>query len=463
MKFPALSSSQLRPLLHLAWPVFVGQLATMLSGVVDTVMAGHLTPEDLAAVGVGSSIYYSIFVTVMGVLIALTPILARLHGAGRQAEIGEEVRQATWLALGLSVLCLALLAWPEPLLKLSQLQPAVEVKVRDYLAWLAWGIPPILLFRVFYGLSTAVSLPRPVMMFNLLALVLKVPLNALFMYGGLGLPAMGGAGCGLSSAVLHWMLFFLSLWWCRREVSYAPFAVFARWSWPRPALIAAQLKLGVPIGATFLVDVTAYTFMALFIARLGTDVAAAHQVAANLGALCFMLPISVGHAASVLVGQSLGAGEERQARHAAFLGVAVSLALAVPVALFLWFGRDFIAALYVSNAGVAAIAAALIAIVAVYHLADALQASAVTILRGYHRTVIPMLIYVTALWGVGLGGGYVLGLMEVSLPFGLTGPLGAPGFWIAAVASLVCAGVLAAFYLERVSRPRAKDPTMGTP
>ncbi|MDD5298604.1 MAG: MATE family efflux transporter [Rhodocyclaceae bacterium] len=447
-------TANLHRLTQLAWPVFVSQLATMAGGVVDTVMAGHLQPEDLAAVGVGSSIYFSIFVTVMGVLIALTPIVARLHGADRQEEIGEEVRQSAWLALALSGLCLLFLACPEPLLALSQLQPAVEAKVRTYLAFLAWGVPPLLLFRVFYGLSTAVSLPRPVMMFNLLALGLKIPLNGLFMYGGLGLPALGGPGCGLASSVLNWLVLFLSLWWCRRQDAYAPFALFKRWSWPDRRIMGAQLKLGLPIGATFLVDVTAYTFMALFIARLGPLVSAAHQVAANLGALCFMLPMSLGHAASVLVGQALGAGKAREARHSAFLGMTLALGLALPVSLALWFGRDAIAGLYVSDARVAAIASGLIAIVALYHLADAIQASAVNVLRGFHRTVVPMVIYATALWGVGLGGGYVLGLTDVSLPLGLAGPMGATGFWIAAVASLVVAGALAGGYLERISRPK---------
>ena len=449
-----MSRSVASSLLQLAWPVFVGQLAVMATGLVDTVMAGHLGAEDLAAVGIGSSIFFSIFVAMMGVLIALTPIVARLHGAGRLAEIGEEVRQSAWLALLLCLPCLALVLMPEPFLALSHLQPAVEAKVRAYLSLLAWGTPALLLFRVYYGLSTAVSLPRPVMALNLFGLALKVPLNQVFMEGLYGAPAMGGPGCAAASSLINWLVLLLAIVWCRREPAYGPFQVFARWSRPDARTLLRHLKLGVPIGGTFLVDVTAYTFMALFIARLGPQVSAAHQVAANQGALCFMLPASLGHAAAVLVGQALGAGEARQARKTAFVAIAMGLAAALPVCAGLWFGRAWIAGFYVTDAGVAAIAAGLIALVACYHFFDALQAVAVNVLRGYHRTLVPMLIYATSLWGLGLGGGYVLGLTNRvgPLPGGLSPPLGAPGFWSAAILSLAVAGLAVTAYLARVSR-----------
>ena len=428
----------------------------MATGLVDTVMAGHLGAEDLAAVGIGSSIFFSIFIAMMGVLIALTPIVARLHGAGRTAEIGEEVRQSVWLALLLCVPCLLLVLKPEPFLALSQLQPAVEAKVRAYLSLLAWGTPALLLFRVFYGLSTAVSLPRPVMALNLFGLALKVPLNLWFMEGGFGISAMGGPGCAAASSIINWLVLLLALGWCRRESAYRPYGVFARWSWPDGRAILRHLKLGLPIGGTFLVDVTAYTFMALFIARLGPQVSAAHQVAANLGALCFMLPASLGHAAAVLVGQALGAGEARQARVTGFVAIAIGLGAALPVCGTLWFGRAWIAAFYVTDTKVAAIAAGLVSLVACYHFFDALQAVAVNVLRGYHRTLVPMLIYATALWGLGLGGGYVLGLTTLAgpLPGGLVPPLGAPGFWLAAIGSLGVAGGLVTVYLAKVSRPQ---------
>jgi MATE family multidrug resistance protein len=320
------SRSLPRELLHLAWPVLIAQAAVMANGVIDTLMAGRLSPVDLAAVGIGASIYATVFVTAMGVLLALTPVVSHHYGAGRYTEIGADVRQCAWLALGLSLLAFAVLKNPDPLLNFSRLTPEVELKVRAYLDGVAWAVPGVLFFRVFFGFTTGIGRPRPVMAFNLLGLLLKVPLNWVFMYGHFGLPAMGGAGCGWSTAVIMWTVATLAWLWCRRDADYAPYDVFARFDPPRPAALRELLVLGLPMGATFMVDVTAFTFMALFIARLGPEVSAAHQIAANVAVFVFMVPIALGSATGVLVGQALGAGESRRARHAGLLGLASAAA-----------------------------------------------------------------------------------------------------------------------------------------
>ena len=173
---------------------------------------------------------------------------------------------------------------------------------------------------------------------------------------------------------------------------------------------------------------------------------AAHQVAANLTILVFMIPLSIGHASLVLVGHALGAGDSATARHTGLVGIAFGLAVSSLVACGLWLGAEQIAALYTPDADVRTVAAGLIAIIAAYHLVDALQTVVVNILRGYKRTVVPMAIYVVSLWGVGLGGGYVLGLTD------FLGPArGAAGFWTAATASLLLAGGLVIAYFLRLS------------
>lgn len=421
----------------------------MANGVIDTLMAGRLSSVDLAAVGIGASIYATVFVTAMGVLLALTPVVSHHYGAGRYAEIGADVRQCAWLALLLSLLAFAVLKNPDPLLSFSRLTPEVEAKVRAYLDGVAWAVPGVLFFRVFFGFTTGIGRPRPVMVFNLLGLLLKAPLNWVFMYGHFGLPAMGGAGCGWSSAVIMWTVATLAWLWCRRDADYAPYAVFARFDPPRPAALRELLALGLPMGATFMVDVTAFTFMALFIARLGPEISAAHQIAANVAVFVFMVPLALGSATGVLVGQALGAGESRRARHAGLLGLAVGCGIAAAIGAAIWLGAGPLARAYTVDAQVAAAAASLLAIVAGYHVADALQAVMVQVLRGYKRATAPMLIYAISLWGVGLGGGYLLGLTDAFGP-----PRGAAGFWIAAVASLVLAGVGVLAYFLRISRVR---------
>ena len=436
-----------RELLHLVWPLYISQIAWMANGVIDTVMAGRLSALDLAAVGIASSVQVTIVMSLMGVLFALPPIVAHLHGAGRPADIGRELHQSLWVALALGIIAVALLLNPGPLLAISRLEPAVEAKVRDYLAASAWGVPAGLAFRLFMGLFTGIGRPRPVMHFNLAALALKAPLNAVFMYGLLGMPALGATGCAVATAIDYWLITMLAWAWCLNHPEFAAFDLKRRLAPPDWAAIRAFLKLGLPIALTFIADVTAFTFMALFIARLGPLVSAAHQIAANLSVFAFMLPLSLGNAAAILAGQALGAGDPGRARRACWQAVRLGLGFAVALSLAFWFASDPIAAAYTTDPRVRELAAPLIVLVGFYHLADALQAVAVNALRGYKRTAVPMLIYTTCLWGVGLGGGVVLGLTD------WLGPArGAAGFWIAGVAGLGLVGVGVAGYLERVSR-----------
>jgi MATE family multidrug resistance protein len=463
-----MSRSLVRELLRLGWPVLVAQLAVMANSVIDTIMAGRYGTLDLAAVGIGSSIYFSVFVALMGVLLALTPIVAHMHGAGRHADIGEELRQGAWLAAALALISLALFAYPEPFLAVARLAPELEAKVRAYLHALAWAVPASLLFRVFYSFSTAISRPRTVMALTLVGLALKVPLNWIFMYGNLGAPELGSTGCAVATALISWILCAFAWAWCWLEPGYRTYGVFARWSWPDAKALGRILSLGLPIGLTFLIDVTGFTFMALFIARLGALYSAAHQIAANLAALCFMLPLALGNAASVVVGQSLGAQRQARARAAGLTGLALALVCAAIVGACLYWFADALAGLYAGDAKLRRVAAGLIAFVAVYHLFDAVQAVVVNVLRGYKRAVVPMLIYAIALWGVGLGGGYAIGLTRIDLGWlglhtlglstpGLSTPMGAPGFWLAAIASLALASSLVTAYFLRVSRSAAGD------
>jgi MATE family multidrug resistance protein len=444
-----MSSSILRRVIRLAWPVLVAQVAVVGSGVIDTVMAGRLSALDLAAVGVGAAIYITVFMIAMGVLMALTPTVAQHFGAGRYREIGEDVRQCGWLALLLSAVGVLLLRHPEPFILLAQLTPAMEEKVRAYLEAVSWGIAPGLAFRIFYGFMSGIGRPRAIMAFNLAGLAAKVPLNALYMYQ-LG---MGATGCAASTATISWLTAILAWSWCARQQDCAEFGVLSRLTLPKPRAMLELARLGLPIGLTLLVDVTAFTFMALFIARLGPTMSAAHQVTANLTILVFMIPLSIGHASLVLVGHALGAGDPVTARRTGLMGIALGLAVSALVSVGLWLGAERIAALYTPDSEVRAVAAGLIAIVAAYHVVDALQCVVVNVLRGYKRTVVPMAIYVASLWGVGLGGGYLLGLTE------RIGPArGAAGFWLAATASLLVAGTLVLAYFLKVARRQTLAP-----
>jgi MATE family multidrug resistance protein len=445
MERPASPASQL---IRLAWPVLVAQLAWMANAVIDTAMAGRLSAIDLASVGIASAIMATVLMSLISVLLALPPIIAQLYGAGRREEVGREIHQSVWISLVLALAAILLLRFPGPIISISHLQPLVETKVRAYLAASAWGVPAVFALRIFFGLSTGIGHPRPVMLFNLVSLALKIPLNAVFMYGLFGAPRLGGPGCAVATAVDVWLMATLAWGWCLHHPDYMQFRMRRRFAAPDFKAIREFLKLGVPIGLTFIADVTAFTFMALFIARLGPVVSGAHQIAANLAALAFMIPLSLGNATSILAGQAIGAGHREQARHTCWVGIRLGMAVAVVLSTIFWFGAPHIAALYTTDPRVQQIATPLIMLVALYHLGDALQAVAVNALRGYKRSVVPMAVYGTLLWGVGLGGGILLGLTDRIVP-----ALGAPGFWIAAIASLWLVAGLMTVYLNAVSKP----------
>ena len=437
---------------RLGWPVLIGQLATMANGVIDTVMAGHYSARALAVVGLGTSIFFSIFISLMGVLLALSPTISQHYGAGRHDEISHDVRQGFWLMLVLTLPCVGLLIAPEPFIILSGMSADIAADVRAYLRALAWAAPAMLLFRVFYAWSTAISQPRAVMVIQLLGLGLKVPLNWLLMYGANDLPligsipAMGGIGCAWALVIEAWLMLLAAFAWAALAPAFARYQVFAHLGAPDPPAIWRLVKLGLPIGGAFLIDVTSYTFMALFIARLGENWSAGHQIAANLGGLTYMVPLAISTATSVLVGQAIGAGDYARARASGWTGMAIGLGVALCVAALLAWLSPSIAGLYTRDAEVMRVATPLILMVAGFHVFDAMNAVASNALRGYKKAWVPMLTFALALWIVGLGGGYLLAFTTF---FGA--PLGAIGFWTGAITGMALAAIAVTVYFAHVS------------
>lgn len=437
-------------IVSLAWPVLIGQLAIIAFGVIDTAMVGRYSALDLAALGLGASIYISVFIGLTGILTALQPVAAQLYGAGRHTDIGEEVRQGLWLALALALIGFIIMYFPAPMLDLAHAYGALRERTIGYLRLLSFGLPASLIFRLYSSLANAVSRPRLVMAVQVGALALKVPLNTWLIFGGMGFPALGGLGCALASTAINWLCAALALLALARVNVFRPFHVFRRLSWPRWQHQAELLRLGLPIGLSYLIEVTTYTFMALFIARFGTTTLAGHQIASNLGAVIYMTPLSIGIAASTLVAQSLGAQCPDDAHRFARHGVMLSCAIACVYCVVVFALRPLIVRGYTPDPAVAAAAMPLVAIVAGYHLFDALQVTSAFVLRAYKVVVVPTVIYAVALWGVGLGGGYLLGFDVGGLVPAWAS--GARGFWLASSASLMLAGLGLVAWLAYISR-----------
>jgi MATE family multidrug resistance protein len=438
-----------RKIAALAWPVLIGQLAVIAFGVIDTAMVGRFSATDLAALGLGGSVYISVYIGLTGILVALQPIAGQLFGAGRESEIGEETRQALWLAAALTVIGFVMLYFPEPLLSLAKTPPALHDRTVDYLRILSFGLPASLAFRVYSSLTNAVGKPRLVMFLQIGGLMLKFPLNTWFIFGGAGVPALGGPGCALASTLINWVLAAVGMTVLFRVEFFRPFGIFSHFCWPVWRRQLALLRLGIPMGLSYLIEVTSYTFMALFISRFGTTTLAGHQIAGNLGAVLYMTPLSIGIASSTLVSQALGAGRENDARSISRHGIGMACVLALVYGVLLLAARPHVIAAYTPDANVIAAAMPLVLIIFFYHLGDALQITTAFILRAYKVTVVPTVIYAVALWGIGLGGGYLLGFdVGGGVPEWLQG---ARGFWIANSVSLGVAGIGLFLYWRRVS------------
>lgn len=441
----------------LAWPILIGQLAVIANGVIDTAMTSRYSATDLAALALGASIYISVFVGLNGVLQALSPIIGQLFGARRTHDIGFEVKQGTWLALLLACIgCLALL-FPQPLLSLAHASPELTEKATLYLRVLALALPATLGFRIYAALNTAIGRPKMVMAIQIMALLLKIPLNALFIFGGLGLPAFGGPGCAIATALISWVTLLIGWSILRTVPIYRDFGLFGTgWVAPHWPALRALLKLGIPIGLSYLIEVTAFTFMALFIARLGDTTVAGHQITSNFATVLYMLPLSIASATGILVAQSIGSGKMEAAGRIGYAGIRLAAILSTLVGAAVWLGRDVIVRAYTPNEAIIAAAMPLFLFIALYQLFDAVQVTTAFVLRAYRIAVVPTLMYAVGLWGVGLGGGYMLGLD----PFGVApaATRGAVGFWLGNSASLalVAAGFL--WHLRTVQRKTLKNP-----
>ena len=287
------------------------------------------------------------------------------------------------------------------------------------------------------------------MLFQLAGLGLKIPLNAVFIFGGLGLPSYGSPGCAIATAISTWFIVLASWLILRKDHFFKQFEIFGYGiSRPQWKSQSALLKLGLPMGLSYLIEVTAFTFMALFIARLGSNALAAHQITANFGTVLYMLPLSIANATTTLVAQEIGAGRLASARHTGYAGIRLGVILSVSIGLIVWLARASIIGLYTPDILVAQAAMPLFFFIAFYQLFDAIQVGTAFVLRAYKVATIPTLMYAVALWGVGLGGGYVIG-------FNITGLtpdflLGAAGFWLGNSLSLALVGLALAWYLNRI-------------
>ncbi|MCW3479318.1 MATE family efflux transporter [Neisseriaceae bacterium JH1-16] len=439
-------------LIQLALPMLIAQVAQVGTGFVDTVMAGRVGTGDLAAAALGSSVFITLYVTLMGVATSLNPILSQLYGAGDKQAIGETGRQGLWFGLLLGLFGMALMFALQPLLRAWLTLPTeVEDKIMLFITGAALGMPAAMMHRALHAYASSLNRPKAIMYVSITALLLNIPLNYMFIHGLFGLPKMGGAGCGWATGTVFWFNAIALFCYIALNRYFKPFGLTERFSRPNLARFKEFLHLGVPMGLSYFVEVSLFTFIAFLITGFGTVYVASQQAVINFCSLIYMVPQSVAVALSVRVGQSIGAGDPHRARFISALGLVIGFTAALGTALLVLVLRTPIMQMYSTDPEVVVIGATLLIFAAFFQLSDATQTIASGALRGYKLTTVPMLIHSVSFWGVGLGLGSWLGLSHGSI-LGYVRPMGVYGFWIALVISLTAAAILLVSYLSFASR-----------
>ncbi len=430
--------------LKLGLPLILGQITVVAMSFVDTVMAGRLGSIALAAVGVGSAVWASVVVFVLGILMATPPLVSEMDGAGRHEKIGPLIRQVMWLALILAIFSFVILRTLPPVFELMGTRPEVRPDAIGYLKAISWGIFPFTLFLAFRYLADGVSHTRYTMYISFLGLLLNIPFNYVLMFGKLGFPALGVRGCGYATAAVLFcqMLAYGAIIGTHRH--FRPFGVFSQWEKPDWHEIRRVVRLGFPIGVAVFAEAGFFSVVTIMASRLAPHVIAAHQITLNFASLLFMIPLGLAMVITIRVGNAVGRKCPEDIRRAGWVGIALTLVTQTISAMILFTWPEQIAHLYTDDALIVSVAVSLLFLAGIFQLADGLQVAAAGALRGLQDTRFLMFSTILAFWGVGF---------VVSWWLTFEKNMGAEGLWIGLIAGLILAAILNLWRFYQKTRP----------
>ena len=428
--------SEWRSLIAIALPVVAVQVGMMLMGVVDTLMMGHVSAAALAGVALGNLYVFTLLVVAMGTLMALDPLVAQAIGAGDHHAVTRAIQRGLLIAFGLG-LVLMLLMWPAPWVLRAFRQPAAIIPDAALYAHISIaGLVPFLVFVVLRQSLQAIGRMAPIVATIVIGNLINAFGNWLLIYGNLGAPKLGVAGSAIATVIGRWsmLLVLAMLAWKELRPYLAQFE-------PRTFAVAPlrrMLALGLPIGLQQFLEVSAFAGVGLLMGTFGAVQVASHQIAINLAALTFMVPLGVSAAAAVRVGNAIGAGDAPRARQAARLSYYLGAGFMTFTAMiFLAFPRP-LAQLFTDDPALIRLASLLLPIAGVFQVFDGLQAVGAGVLRGLGDTRVPLVAMLSGYWLIGL---------PVSLLLGFRTTLGPQGLWWGFVAGLASVSV---FLLWRV-------------
>ncbi|GAC33851.1 MATE family efflux transporter [Paraglaciecola polaris] len=444
---------EFKALAHLAWPLLIAQVTQTLMGVSDTIMAGRFSATDMAAVAIGFSFTMPMLFFIQGLTLALPPIISRFNGAKQIDKVANASYQVMWLALFFAVLALVLSTFLGFLFSLIEMEPELRIITIDYVRYVLYSMPAFALYQVLRNVCEGLSITKPSMIIMIIGLLVNIPANYVFIYGKLGIPAFGGAGCGIATGLVFVAMMFATWIYTLNSKKLQKYALYTRIFAPNLHDIWASLKLGLPIALTILFEVTLFTVVAVLLAPFGSTIVAAHQVALNFSSLMFMLPLSLGMATSIRVSHLLGESKPLQAKMATRAALLMGLTTATLTATMTYLARVHIGELYSNNAEVINMAASLMLLAALFQFSDAIQVVSATALRGYKDTAAMFYLSFISYWVIGMTIGCVLALTDWIVP-----RMAAAGFWIGFICGLTSAAILLGLRLRHIQRKQENMP-----
>jgi multidrug resistance protein, MATE family len=420
--------SELRALIALSWPLALTNLAQVAMGTTDVMMMGTLGPDTLAAGALGTNLYFIALIIGIGLLNAVTPMIARELGRGCPAiaDVGTIVRQGFWSAGCVAVPCWLVLWWSEPLLLAMGQDAALSAAAGTYVHALQWALLPSWCYLVLRSFVSALERPAWALVVGVAAVAINAAANWCLMLGHCGCRPLGIAGSGLATLLSSVLMFTALGLVASMARPFRHYHVFARFWRPNWAFLRALWRLGLPMAATLSFEVTMFNAAVFLMGLIGAASLAAHSIAIQLASLTFMVPLGVGQAVTVRVGRAYGAQDREAIRRAGWtaFGLAVVFMGAMSIIMILE-PRPLISAFLdtadPNNTGVTELATSFLVFAALFQIADGAQAVGSGMLRGLHDARTPMLFALIGYWGIGLPLGVLL-----AFPFGLDGI----GIWI---------------------------------
>jgi len=436
-------------------PIVITQLGMFSMVFFNTIISGKYHSSDLAGVAIGSSIWNPVFTGLSGILLAVSPIAAQRFGEKNGKEVSSILSHGIYLALLIALLVIVLGGFLlNPVLTALNLAESVHETAHGYLAGLSYGIIPLFIFNVLRSFIYALGRTRIVMYILLMALPINLFLNYVLIFGHWGFPELGGAGAGYATSVTYVFIAGLT---ALIIITQEPFSAYAKLKYFKKLegqKLKEILKIGVPMGLSVFFETSMFAVMTIFISKFDITTIAAYQSALNIVAFLYMIPMSISMAQTVLVGFEVGAGRFTDAKAYSWLGIILSVVIALVAGLLVLLFRYDVAGFYSNEPAVITMTGDFLIYALFFMIADAIQVTALAALRGYKDVNVSFVITLIAYWLICLPVGYILAHYTT---------LGATGYWIGLTAGLLVAGVFLSMrlvYIQKLQSVVKADQTL---